>query len=70
MLDSKPATTPVQIIDSRANPVAEPDTSYIEEGKIVALQHCKSCHLLPDPSLLDKENWQAALAMMANQILS
>lgn len=39
-----------------------------EQGKALAVQHCQSCHVLPDPSLLDKENWQAALAMMAPRL--
>lgn len=38
------------------------------QGKILAAKHCSSCHVLPDPSLLDKENWQAALAMMAPRL--
>ncbi len=39
-----------------------------EQGKALAVQHCRSCHVLPDPSLLDKENWKAALAMMAPRL--
>lgn len=38
------------------------------QGKTLAAKHCSSCHVLPDPSLLDKENWQAALAMMAPRL--
>lgn len=30
----------------------------IEKGKMLAAAHCQSCHLLPDPSLLDKKTWQ------------
>ncbi|MDB5262997.1 MAG: repeat-containing protein [Adhaeribacter sp.] len=40
----------------------------IQNGKSLAAQHCQSCHLLPDPALLDKENWQTALAMMAPRL--
>jgi FG-GAP-like repeat len=29
----------------------------IEKGKVLANQYCQSCHLLPDPSLLDKKTW-------------
>lgn len=32
--------------------------SAIKEGKVVAAEHCQSCHVLPDPSLLDKKTWQ------------
>lgn len=42
--------------------------NIIVQGKILAARHCSSCHILPDPSLLDKENWQAALAMMAPRL--
>lgn len=27
------------------------------EGKKLAIQYCQSCHLLPDPKLLDKNTW-------------
>ena len=68
MLNRTPASTPVEDTDSSTKLIAKPDASYIEEGKMLAVQHCKSCHMLPDPSLLDKENWQAALAMMAPRL--
>jgi hypothetical protein len=29
----------------------------IQQGKELAAKYCQSCHLLPDPSLLDKKNW-------------
>lgn len=32
--------------------------SAIEQGKVLVAAHCQSCHLLPDPSLLDKATWQ------------
>lgn len=32
--------------------------SNIAKGKVLAATYCKSCHLLPDPSLLDSKNWE------------
>ncbi len=32
--------------------------SGIAKGKTLATEYCQSCHLLPDPSLLDKKTWQ------------
>src|SRR3954470_24177311 len=29
----------------------------ISRGEQLAKQHCQSCHMLPDPSLLDKNTW-------------
>lgn len=40
----------------------------MQQGKTLAAQYCQSCHMLPDPSLLDKENWQTALAMMGPRL--
>ncbi|HVG16987.1 MAG TPA: FG-GAP and VCBS repeat-containing protein [Chitinophagaceae bacterium] len=34
------------------------------QGKALASQYCASCHSLPDPSLLDKENWKKLLPEM------
>ncbi|HYK43849.1 MAG TPA: VCBS repeat-containing protein [Parafilimonas sp.] len=34
-----------------------PDAS-IREGKTLAAKYCASCHLLPDPSLLDSKSWE------------
>lgn len=34
-----------------------PDSS-IEKGKILAASHCQSCHMLPDPALLDAKSWE------------
>lgn len=34
-----------------------PDAS-IEEGQKLAVKYCQSCHLLPDPSLLDAKTWE------------
>ncbi|MEJ7767000.1 MAG: VCBS repeat-containing protein [Chitinophagaceae bacterium] len=44
------------------------ERSHLEHGKALVAQHCQSCHLLPHPSLLDKDNWQTALAMMAPRL--
>lgn len=30
----------------------------IARGKILATTHCQSCHMLPDPLLLDAKNWE------------
>ncbi|HEY1871904.1 MAG TPA: VCBS repeat-containing protein, partial [Chitinophagaceae bacterium] len=30
----------------------------IKNGKVLAVRYCQSCHLLPDPSLLDKKSWR------------
>src|SRR4029078_3722007 len=33
-------------------------SSDIEKGKVLAATYCQSCHMLPDPSLLDAKNWE------------
>ncbi|MEO5893445.1 MAG: VCBS repeat-containing protein [Ferruginibacter sp.] len=30
----------------------------IEKGRVLAATYCQSCHLLPDPSLLDTKSWE------------
>jgi len=30
----------------------------IRNGKILAIKYCQSCHLLPDPSLIDTKSWE------------
>jgi len=32
--------------------------SRIRKGETLAIQYCQSCHLLPDPSLLDSKSWE------------
>ncbi len=32
--------------------------SSIKKGKALAIKYCQSCHLLPDPSLLDAKSWE------------
>jgi len=34
-----------------------PDAA-IKKGKMLAATYCQSCHMLPDPSLLDSKNWE------------
>lgn len=36
----------------------------IVQGKALASKHCQSCHMLPDPSLLDKKTWKTLLPEM------
>ena len=33
----------------------------IEKGKVLAATYCASCHMLPDPSLLDSKNWETGV---------
>jgi hypothetical protein len=54
--------------DTDDNNTAGSDNSDINHGKSLALKYCQSCHMLPEPSLLDKENWPKALAMMAPRL--
>lgn len=37
---------------------ANTSISSIENGKELAARYCQSCHLLPDPSLLDSKSWE------------
>jgi len=39
-------------------------TTADHEGKLLAEKYCQSCHLLPDPSLLDKQTWKSFLPEM------
>jgi hypothetical protein len=32
--------------------------AYIAKGKILVQTYCQSCHMLPDPLLLDSKNWE------------
>lgn len=32
-----------------------------DDGERLAKKHCSSCHLFPDPALLDKKTWQAGV---------
>ncbi len=34
------------------------------QGQIAATRYCQSCHLLPDPTLLDKKTWRSFLPEM------
>src|ERR1700730_11375130 len=42
----------------RNNAHPDADMSSITKGKVLADQYCKSCHLLPDPALLDAGSWE------------
>lgn len=42
--------------------------SLINQGRVLAAIHCQSCHMLPDPALLDKSNWQKILPRMAMRL--
>ncbi|HRE52730.1 MAG TPA: FG-GAP-like repeat-containing protein [Flavitalea sp.] len=46
----------------------ESPESRAQLGKTLAERHCQSCHLFPDPSLLDKQNWQIALELMGPRL--
>ena len=37
--------------------VAVTNDSSVQQGKRLAAVYCQSCHMLPDPSLLDKKSW-------------
>ncbi len=42
----------------RNNTHSETSLSNIKKGKELAAKYCQSCHLLPDPSLLDSKTWE------------
>ncbi|MBU1822550.1 MAG: hypothetical protein KKG00_13705, partial [Bacteroidetes bacterium] len=42
-----------------SRPLAYIDSA--DSGKLLAQQYCQGCHLLPDPSLLDKKTWTAGV---------
>jgi hypothetical protein len=37
---------------------SQTSSSSIKNGKILAAKHCQTCHLLPDPALLDSKTWE------------
>ena len=41
--------------DAAGQPIAD---SSLGKGRLLAAVHCGSCHLLPDPSLLNKKTWE------------
>ncbi|MCE7065717.1 VCBS repeat-containing protein [Dyadobacter sp. CY326] len=44
-------------------------TEAVLAGKALAAKHCSGCHLLPDPTLLDKATWKnGVLPAMAEQL--
>jgi hypothetical protein len=46
------------------NAFNEPSSNSFAEGKALTLKHCQSCHMLPDPGLLDKDTWKKLLPEM------
>lgn len=44
--------------DYRNKSHANVPAASIEKGKDLAVKYCQSCHLLPDPSLLDAKSWE------------
>ncbi len=42
--------------DTNNKPSDDPG-SRVENGKVLVKQYCQSCHMLPDPSMLDKKSW-------------
>jgi hypothetical protein len=42
--------------NQQENSGADNDSS-VQQGKVLAATYCQSCHMLPDPSLLDKKSW-------------
>lgn len=40
---------------------SETSLSSIRNGKELAAKYCQSCHLLPDPSLLDSKTWEKGI---------
>lgn len=35
--------------------------SSIAKGKVLATKYCQSCHMLPDPSILDSKSWETGV---------
>ncbi|MCW3081800.1 FG-GAP and VCBS repeat-containing protein [Segetibacter sp.] len=46
------------------NPSDEISSNSFAQGKALTEKHCQSCHVLPDPGLLDKDNWKKLLPEM------
>ncbi len=46
------------------NSLDEPSSNSFAQGKALTLKHCQSCHMLPDPNLLDKDAWKKLLPEM------
>lgn len=42
----------------------EPSSNSFAQGKASASKYCQSCHMLPDPTLLDKDTWKKLLPEM------
>ena len=46
---------------NRNNTHLQTSLSSIRNGKELAARYCQSCHLLPDPSLLDSKTWEKGI---------
>jgi hypothetical protein len=56
-------------LNSCRNSAEDKAANDIEEGKQLATKYCTSCHQLPDPSLIDRKNWERkVLPAMAKQL--
>ncbi len=52
-------------------PIAElaPSFNSLDSGKLLAQRYCQTCHLFPEPSLLDKKTWvTSVLPNMAQRL--
>lgn len=43
--------------DKTTNQFRTASASELAEGKVLVAQYCQTCHMQPDPSLLDKTSW-------------
>ncbi len=55
-----------QPIESHATAVNPTDGSATHPGKALAEEHCKRCHLVPEPADLPADRWDFAIAWMAH----
>lgn len=61
--DTRPASTEEQQVAEE--PITE---EQLMAGEQLARTHCGSCHLYPDPSLLDTERWKQVLPPMGHRL--
>lgn len=55
---------PIHRDKKQNNSLEEPSSESFAQGKALTLKHCQSCHMLPDPGLLDKDTWKKLLPEM------
>lgn len=55
---------PIHRDKKQNNSLDEPSSNSFAQGKALTLKHCQSCHMLPDPGLLDKDTWKKLLPEM------